>query len=261
MNALSPRGHLKPVIDQVECSTGLPIRIRHSIERLQLQRPVDHEESLLPDEPRKLSLLGLRKIHPLLYLFATFLEHVYGLSVLNSLQRQGQQFQFLPEPFQFLTTSIMHGLDAVCHEYRKNGEDLLERYRAHLLVELRRLGKIRFFLEILQREQLSTPFTCRGNNHRRLDLHVTALQEELPERLEDLRLDLEDSIRLLAPKIQDPPVEPRHQQRILNPTRVQGQRSLSPAHNLHLTRNNLNPPLRNLTRNNDSPNKQHILLV
>src|SRR5205809_8094864 len=146
-------------------------------------------------------------------------------------------------------------------EYRKNGEDFLERYRAHLLVELRRLGKIRFFLEILQREQLSTPFTCRGNNHRRLDLHVTALQEELPERLEDLRLDLEDSIRLLAPKIQDPPVEPRLQQRILNPTRVQGQRSLSPAHNLQLTRNNLNPPLRNLTRNNDSPNKQHILLV
>src|SRR6266487_4628307 len=146
-------------------------------------------------------------------------------------------------------------------EYRKNGEDFLERYRAHLLVELRRLGKIRFSLEILQREQLSTPFTCRGNNHRRLDLHVTALQEELPERLEDLRLDLEDSIRLLAPKIQDPPVEPRLQQRILNPTRVQGQRSLSPAHNLQLTRNNLNPPLRNPTRNNRPPNKQHILLV
>src|SRR2546425_6662028 len=79
--------------------------------------------------------------------------------------------------------------------------------------------------------------------------------------MEDLRLDLEDSIRLLAPKIQDSPVQPRLQQSILNPARVQGQRSLSPAHNLQLTRNNLNPPLRNLTRNNHPPNKQHILLV
>src|SRR5207302_7734147 len=93
------------------------------------------------------------------------------------------------------------------------------------------------------------------------NLHITPLKKELAERLEDLRLDLEDSIRLLTTKIQDPPVEPRLQQRILNPPRVQGERSLSPAYNLNLTRNNLNPPLRNLTRNNHPANKQYILLV
>src|SRR5205807_10293873 len=133
--------------------------------------------------------------------------------------QQGQQFQFLTKPFQFLTTSIVHGLDAVCHEflsdlhyvricrerffnvhlsdlvqmgrllkllspeYRKNGEDLLERYRAHLLVQLRRLGKIRLLLEILQREQLRTPFTSRGDYHWRLNLHVMTLKKELSEGL------------------------------------------------------------------------------
>src|SRR5207245_11200909 len=102
---------------QVGCSTTLSIRSWHSVERLQLQRPVDHEEGILPDKSCKLSFLSLRKIHPIFYLFATFPEHVYGLRVLNSLKRQGQQFQFLTKPFQFLTTSIVHGLDAVCHEF------------------------------------------------------------------------------------------------------------------------------------------------
>src|SRR5439155_24302939 len=88
-----------------------------------------------------------------------------------------------------------------------------------------------------------------------------SLREEIAEGLENLRLYLEDRIRLLAPEIQDPPVQPRLQQSILDPARVQGQRGLRPAHNLNLTRNNLNPPLRNLARNNRPPNIQHILLV
>src|SRR5207249_7401414 len=106
-----------------------------------------------------------------------------------------------------------------------------------------------------------TPLTRRGDDHRRLNLHVVSLREEIAEGLEDLRLDLEDGIRLPAPELQDPPVQPRLQQRILDPAGVQGQRRLRPAHNLNLTRNNLNPPLRNLARNNCPPNKQHILLV
>src|SRR5439155_5424097 len=152
-------------------------------------------------------------------------------------------------------------LELLSPEYRKNSEDLLKRYRAHLLVQLRRLGKIRLLLEILQREQFGTPLTRRGNDHRRLNLHVVSLREEIAEGLENLRLDLEDGIRLLAPEVQDPPVQPRLQQSILDPARVQGQRGLRPAHNLDLTRNNLNPPLRNLARNNRPPNIQHILLV
>src|SRR5437870_7845763 len=216
---------------------------------------------------------------------------------MNPLQRQFKRFQFLTKPFQLFATRLAQSLDAVCHEflqarhhirvscerffdvhlshlvqmgrllellspeYRKNSEDLLKRYRAHLLVQLRRLRKIRLLLEILQREQLSTPLTRRGDDHRRLNLHIPPLGKELPERLEDLRLDLEDGIRLLATEVQDPPVEPRLQQGVLDPARVQGQRSLRPAHNLNLTRNNLNPPLRNLARNNCPPNKQHILLV
>src|SRR5438046_10481935 len=112
-------------------------------------------------------------------------------------------------------------LELFSPEYRKNSEDLLERYRAHLLVQLRRLGKIRFLLEILQREQLSTPLTRRGDDHRRLNLHVVSLREEIEEGLENVRLDLEDGIRLLAPEVQDPPVHPRIQQRILDSTRLQ----------------------------------------
>src|SRR2546427_9330906 len=297
MNSLGPGGHFKPVVNQVESSACLSIRVRHGIERLQLQRPVDHEEGLLPYKSSKLPLLGLRKIHPVLYLFTTLPKQIHRLKVLNSLQRQTQRFQILAQPFQLLTARLVHGLDAVSHEflqdlhhirigrerffnvhlphlvqmgrllellspeYRKNSEDLLKRYRAHLLVQLRRLGQIRLLLEILQREQLRTTLARGRYDHRRLNLHVVTLKKELPERLEDFRLDLEDSIRLLTPKIQDPPVEPRLQQRILNPPRVQGQRSLSPAHNLQLTRNNLNPPLRNLTRNNHPTHKQHILLV
>src|SRR5436309_8519218 len=152
-------------------------------------------------------------------------------------------------------------LELLSPEYRKNSEDLLERYRAHLLVQLRRLSKIRLLLEILQREPFRTPLTRRGDDHRLLNLPVVALREEIAERPENLRLDLEDGIRLLAPEVQDPPVQPRLQQRILDPTRVHGQRSLRPAHNLNLTRNNLNPPLRNLARNNCHPNNQHILPV
>src|SRR5207247_2737786 len=150
-------------------------------------------------------------------------------------------------------------LELLSPEYRKNSEDLLERYRAHLLVQLRRLGKIRLLLEILQREQFGTPLTRRGNDHRRLNLHVVSLREEIAEGLEDLRLDLEDGIRLLATEIQDPPVQPRLQQRILDPTRAQGQRSLRPAPNLNPTRNNFTPPLRNLTRNNRPQNNNQTL--
>src|SRR3989442_11668803 len=148
---------------------------------------------------------------------------------MNPLQRQFKRFQFLTKPFQLFATRLAQSLDAVCHEflqdrhhirvscerffdvhlshlvqmgrllellspeYRKNSEDLLKRYRAHLLVQLRRLGKIRLLLEILQREKLSPPLTCRGNNHGRLDFHITSLKKELPERLKDFRLDLEDS--------------------------------------------------------------------
>src|SRR5438034_8608237 len=152
-------------------------------------------------------------------------------------------------------------LELLSPEYRKNSEDLLERYRAHLLVQLRGLGKIRLLLEILQREQFATPLAPRGDDHRRLNLHVVSLREETAEGLEDLRLDLEDGIRLLATEIQDPPVQPRLQQRILDPARVQGQRSIRPAHNLTLTRTKLNPPLRNLTPNNRPANKQHVPLM
>src|SRR2546428_107925 len=94
-------------------------------------------------------------------------------------------------------------LELLSPEYRKNSEDLLKRYRAHLLVQLRRLGKIRLLLEMLQREKLSPPLTCRGNNHGRLDFHITSLKEEHTERLNDLCLDLEDSIRPLSTQIQD----------------------------------------------------------
>src|SRR5439155_19962545 len=117
-------------------------------------------------------------------------------------------------------------------EYWKNGEDLLERYRAHLLVQLRRLGKICFFLEISQREELSTTLTRRSDDHGRLNLHVMTLKKELSEGLENLLLYLEDGIRLFAAKIQDSPVEPRLQQRILNTQRVQRQGGLRPAYNL-----------------------------
>src|SRR5207247_11287893 len=109
-------------------------------------------------------------------------------------------------------------LELFSPEYRKNSEDLLERYRAHLLVQLRRLGKIRLLLEILQREQLSTPLTRRADDHRRLNLHVVSLREELAEGLENLRTYLEDGIRPLAPTIQDPPAQPRLHQRIRDPS-------------------------------------------
>src|SRR6266446_3890149 len=218
MNSLGPGEHFKPVVNQVKSSACLSIRVRHGIERLQLQRPVDHEEGLLPYKSSKLPLLGLRKIHPVLYLFTTLPKQIQRLKVLNSLQRQTQRFQILTQPFQLLTARLAHSLDAVSHEflqdlhhiqigrerffnvhlshlvqmgrllkllspeYGKNGEDLLERYCTHLLVQLRRLGKISLLLEILQREQLSTTLTRRGNDHRRLDLHVVALKEEPAER-------------------------------------------------------------------------------
>src|SRR5467141_2809100 len=85
VNALGSRGHFKPILDQIKSSTGYSIRIRHGVERFQLQGPIDHEEGLLPHKSSEFSLLGLRKIHPVLYLFAVLPKLVHRLRVLNSL--------------------------------------------------------------------------------------------------------------------------------------------------------------------------------
>src|SRR5713101_801316 len=125
----------------------------------------------------------------------------------------------MTQPFQLLIASLTYCLDTVGHEflqnlhhisisskrffdvhlshlvqmgrllkllspeYRNNSEDLLKRYRTHLIVQLRRLGKIRLLLEILQREQFRATLTGRRDDHRRLNLNITPLKKELPEGL------------------------------------------------------------------------------
>src|SRR5207253_5819928 len=79
-------------------------------------------------------------------------------------------------------------LEFFCSEDRDNGEYFFERYRAHLLVELRRLGEIGLLLEILQGEQFSSSFACRSDYDWRLNLHVTTIDEECSEAGEYSRL-------------------------------------------------------------------------